>query len=57
MEKVKNTLKKECKVCEYSFKLSQGELFIIPTKNKDLDNVFICNNCLTEIIEGEIEEE
>lgn len=57
MENLKKIVKKTCKVCEYFFKLSEGELFILHTKNKDLDNVFICNNCLEAIIEAENEEE
>lgn len=57
MENLKKKLTKSCKICDYSFKMSQGELFIIPTKEKDTDNVFICNNCLEAIIEAENEEE
>jgi len=56
MEKLKKRLTKTCKICEFSYKLSQGMLFSINTiRGKDM--IFICDNCQISIVEAEDEEE
>lgn len=56
MEKLKKRIHKTCKICEFSKSLDNGEQFLINCL-KGSDNVFICEDCLEEIINGESEEE